>query len=138
MNKLSPANTSYLLEVGMEDLHQQSNTWLSEIEFWRLELSFYQKLLDKVTVRIPAGEDKKAIDHFQNLLLYYQGELLDRYEHDTRAHEKLLGSMVEEKAPFNEQLYREDHKRHESQLQTFATGFKQYRKELYAFAEKYI
>jgi hypothetical protein len=137
MNQISPATTSCLLEVSMEDLHQESKTWLSEIEFWRIELSFYQQLLEKVA-RHTLGEDKKAIDHFQSLIFYFKGELLDQYEHDIREHERYLDAMVEEKAPFDEAFYREKHKKYESQINSFGIDFKQYRKELYAFAGKHL
>ena len=138
MNNLSPATSNYLLEVSLEDLHKESRTWVSEVEFWRIELSFYQKLLEKVAVYLTSVEDKKKIDHFQNLITYYQGELLDQYEHDIREHEKLLYEMIQEKAPMNEQIYREVHKKYENQIKSFDLDFKHYRKELYAFAEKYI
>ena len=138
MNNLSPATTNYLLEVSLEDLHKESRTWLSEIDFWKIELSFYQKLLQKVSLKLNTTEEKQKIDHFQNLIIYYQGELLDQYKHDIREHEKYLDNMIREKAPFNEQLYREPHKNFEDKIKAFDLQFKQFRKDLYAFAEKYI
>jgi hypothetical protein len=138
MKNLSPATSNYLLEVSLEDLHQESRTWLSEIEFWKIELSFYQKLLEKVAVKLTNVEEKKKTDHFQNLIIYFQGELLDQYEHDIREHEKYLNNMVQEKIPLNEQLYREVHKNFEHQIKSFGFDLKQFKKDLFAFAEKYI
>lgn len=138
MNNLSPATSNYLLEVSLEDLHQESRSWLSEIELWRFELAFYQRLLDKVSGKITEVEDKKTSDHFQHLNRYFRGELLDQYEHDIREHEKYLDRMIREKMPFNEQLYREVHKKYQGQVLGFDRDFKQYRKDLYGFAEKYI
>ena len=138
MTQLIPTSDHYLLEVSVEDLHRESRTWLSEIDFWRLELAFYQQMLEKITVKLPGAEEKIRLDHFQHLLPYFQDELLDQYEHDIREHETLLRNMVQEKAPFDEQLYREKHKKYEAQVDAFGADFKSYRKDLYAFAEKYI
>ncbi|MGV3638884.1 MAG: hypothetical protein ACO1NZ_00115 [Adhaeribacter sp.] len=138
MTQLIPTSNHYLLEVSVDDLHRQSRTWLSEIEFWRLELAFYQQLLEKINRNLPGAEEKKRQDHFQHLLPYFQDELLDQYEHDIREHETLLRNMIQEKAPFDEQLYREKHKKYEAQLEAFGVDFKGYRKDLYAFAQKYI
>jgi len=138
MNLLSPATTNYLLEVSMENLHQESNAWLTEIEFWKAELAFYQKLLEKISVKLTSVEDKKKIDHFQNLIIYFGGELLDQYEHDIREHEKYLGQMVQDKVPVNEQLYREIHKKYQAQITAFDLDFKAYRQELFSYAEKFI
>jgi hypothetical protein len=139
MNPLiSPATNHYLLEVSLEDLHQESKAWLSEINLWRIELAFYQKLLEKVSVKLTSVEEKQKIDHFQHLIIYYRGEVLDQFEKDIRKHEKQLQNMIQQKAPFNEQLYREVHKKHEDQISAFDKNFKQYRQDLYAFAENYL
>lgn len=138
MTQYIPTSDHYLLEVSLDDLHRESRAWLSEIEFWRLELAFYQQMLQKVTVKLPGAEERKRLDHFQHQLPYFQDELLDQYEHDIREHETLLRNMIQEKAPFDEQLYRERHKKYQAQLEAFSVEFKGYRKDLYAFAEKYI
>ncbi|WP_161889288.1 hypothetical protein [Pontibacter russatus] len=138
MKSLSPANTNYLLEVSLANLHRESRSWLFEINFWRIELAFYQRLLERVAGRITSVEDKKGVDHFQNLILYFKGELLDQFEHDIREHERYLESLLQNRAPFNEQLYRGVHKKYEDQIQAFNYDFKQYRKDLYKFTERYL
>jgi hypothetical protein len=70
MNRLSAPNNNFLLEVSMEDLHKDIARWLSEIEFWRVELHFFQKVLEKIAVKKPSVEDKMKIDHFQNIIIY--------------------------------------------------------------------
>ncbi|GAA4435851.1 hypothetical protein GCM10023188_28260 [Pontibacter saemangeumensis] len=138
MKSLSPVNTNYLLEVSLADLHRESRSWLSDINFWSVEMDFYQRLLERVAGRITSVEGKKGIDHFQNLILYFKGELLDQFEHDIREHERYLERLLQNKSPFNEQLYREVHKKYEYQIKAFNYDFKQYRKDLYKFTERYL
>ncbi|MGV3503270.1 MAG: hypothetical protein ACO1O1_06145 [Adhaeribacter sp.] len=138
MTQFIPTSDHYLLEVSLDDLHRESRTWLSEIEFWRLELAFYGQMLEKVSGKLPGAEEKNRLDHFRQQLPNFQEEILDPYEHDIREHETLLRNMIQEKAPFDEQLYRGRHKKYQAQLEAFQIDFKAYRKDLYAFAEKFL
>jgi len=100
----------HLLQSGLEDLHQESKTWLSEIEFWNIELAFFQKLLDKYASHFHNIEDKKKIDQFQNFMTYYSGELLHEIKKEVRQHEKFLASQLSSNDNrINEQSYRVDH-----------------------------
>ena len=67
MENLNGTESEYLLQSSVEDLHQVSTYWLSEIEFYKTELNFFQDLLDKHCPKINSPEDKKQLDHFQNL-----------------------------------------------------------------------
>ncbi len=101
---------SHLLQTGLEDLHQESKNWLSEIEFWKVELIFFQKLLDKYASHFQNIEDKKKIDQFQNFMTYYSGELLHETRKELSRHEKFLASQLGSKNHrINEQTYRADH-----------------------------
>ena len=132
------ASTSVSLEADLEDLHRESNYWLSQVEFWRIELAFYQKLLEKITVRTSDIEDKKRISHFQNLITYFNGELLDQFAHDIRQHEKYPKKLLLEEVPVDEQEYKLAHKKYEEEIRAFEEDFKQYRRDLYAFAGNFI
>ncbi|AKQ44766.1 hypothetical protein TH63_02625 [Rufibacter radiotolerans] len=131
------ASPKHLLEIGISDLHQESQTWLQEIEFWGFELNFYQKLLEKVTQKATA-DDKRHVDHFQQLIIYYQGELLPQFKKEVRKHEAYLQKLTQEKAPFDDQLYREVHLKHKQQIAAFSKDFSQYKGDLFRFAERYI
>ena len=80
MEQLTSAGSDYLLEIGLESLHKDSKVWKSRIEMWKRELVFFQRLLDSYSNKFENPEDKKAEDHFQNLIIYYNGELLDEYK----------------------------------------------------------
>ena len=136
MNHLGPATTNYLLEISLEDLHQESRTWLSEIEFWRTELLFFQKIMKKRAMKLVAVEERNGIFSDPNYLI--QKRILDQFEQDIREHEKNLKNMIQEKVPFNEQFYRDVHKNFLAQFKAFDLDFKQYRMDLYSWAEKFF
>jgi hypothetical protein len=110
MKNEKPHVEDLLLQSGLEDLHQESTSWLSEIEFWEIELIFFQKLLDKYASHFQNIEDKKKIDQFQNFMTYYSGELLHEIRKELSQHEKFLASQLgSNDHRINEQTYRVDH-----------------------------
>ncbi|QHL86025.1 hypothetical protein GU926_00620 [Nibribacter ruber] len=138
MDTLTSTSGHLLLSIGLQDLHQESVGWLQDIAFWKTEISFFQKLLEQVNIRVHDLEDKKRIDHFQSLLLYFKGELLDQYRHDLRDHERYLMHLIQNRAQIEEEHYREVHQGFQNQIRAFEADFKQFRLSLYHLAEKYM
>ena len=133
MENLNGADSDYLLQNSIEDLYQSSHYWLSDIEFWKTELLFFQDLLDKHAPRIESADDKKQLDHFQNLIIYYNGELLDEYYRKVRKHTKYLAKMIENGPSFDDYTYREMHKTYEDQIISINNRLKEYKIELFNF-----
>ncbi|HEU5292164.1 MAG TPA: hypothetical protein VFU05_16050 [Cyclobacteriaceae bacterium] len=77
-------------------MHQQSLVWLSVCTLWKRELSFFQKLLDKNSEGATTIELKKDMDHFQNLVTYYNGEVVDSLRKKVRDHESDLAAMLQD------------------------------------------
>jgi hypothetical protein len=136
MNHLSPASTSYLLEVSIEDLHWESRDWLSEIRTWQEEIVFYQKLLNKMLGRVKSEEAKAHWDHYQNTLQQMQTNTLLPFQSQLEEHEEYLYNLVVNKAVVNDQFYREVHKKYGNQVKAFASDFKQLKKKLFVFIEQ--
>jgi len=86
----------YILQPGLVTMHQESLNWLSTTEHWKRELSFFQKLLDTYTSNFTTVETKKQIDHYQHLITYYKGELVDQLKKKIREHEHKLARMLSE------------------------------------------
>jgi hypothetical protein len=135
MNNLIPANTHYLLEVSIEDLHWESRDWLSEIRSWQEEVAFYQKLLNKMVGRVKTEEAKKKWDHYQAMLNNFQTNILHASQRNLEDHEDYLFKLVVNKAQVDDQLYREVHKKYAGQVKDFATNFKLLKKDLFGFIE---
>jgi hypothetical protein len=125
----------YILQPSLADLHHQSLASLSAATLWKRELRFFQKLLDKYAPKFSSVEDKKKIDHFQNLIIYYSGELIDEINKKLRHHEANLGQMLQEKNQADT-TYVAEHQDLLEQVESFAKNFDEYRHDLYDFVEK--
>ena len=140
MEQITNAGSDYLLEIGIEELHKDSKVWMSRIELWKRELRFFQKLLDSHSTKFVAPEDKKAEGHFQNLIIYYNGELLDEYKQSVRRQEKRLATLVALDNPnqVDEAEYRNHHILLKEKVDSFDSEFRKYKHEFFTFIEKVI
>jgi hypothetical protein len=102
---------------------------------WKRELAFFQKLLDQYAAKFSTTEDKKKLDHFQNLIIYYRGELIDSLSTRLRLHEKKLAEMLESRDETKTEYFKE-HGGLMNELEALNTQFVQYKEELFEFIEK--
>ena len=137
MEKLKATTTEFLLREGLMDLHKTSKQWVSEVGLWKLELEFFQRLLDSNAHKVTTYKGKKTIGHLQNLITYYQGDLLDEFAKAVRKHEKYLNRIIigEES---NEESYRVKHDIIDDKITSFKDGFKGYKQELFQFISELI
>ncbi|MDN5201795.1 hypothetical protein QQ008_10490 [Fulvivirgaceae bacterium BMA10] len=138
MEQLELENIDFLKERNLEDLHYSSKQWLFNIDFWRQELNFFQNLLDTQAKHVTTVDQKKQIDHFQNLIIYYQGELLDEFHQKVRRHEKRLKNLLINNESPTDLSYRENHNLLFDQIISFDNQFKKYKLELYSFMSQVI
>jgi hypothetical protein len=135
MENLNGTESEYLLQSSLEDLHQVSQYWLSEIEFWKTELIFFQEMLDKHCPQINTPQQKKQLDHFQNLIIYYNGELLDEYNRKIRKHTKRLARLMASEPSFDDFSYREKHRTYGEQIGSIRKRLQEYKIELFEFIQ---
>ena len=131
---LSTTN-SYILQPSLVEMHRQSLEYLSATALWKRELRFFQKLLDQYAPKFSTVDDKKRVDHFQNLLTYYSGELVDELNRKIRQHENNLSRLLQEKNESDTQYFHE-HKGLMAQAESFSKSYDEFHHSLYDFIEK--
>ena len=108
MERLTPATSQFLLNAGIEDLHQQSNEWLSELAFWRDEVAFLYALIVKKTLTVLPIADKDKLDLIEAELVRITGGELDDLYDEVSMHAYYLSQMIESKKE-DQESYREKH-----------------------------
>ncbi len=114
----------------LDNLHTQCQEWLSEISFWQEEMKFFEELLEKNALKELKFNQKVVFEKLQNQIIYYRGELLDRFEHDVKAHQKALARETKKAASISEANY-ETHNTLSDQLAQFDKEFKNMKRELF-------
>jgi len=140
MDQLTNTDKEFLLEVDIEELLDQSRVWMSRILLWKTELGFFQKLLDSNSTKFNSADEKKSEDHFQNLIIYYNGEVLDQYKQSVRRHKKNLHALSTGLAtePVQEEATRRSHIELLDKVDSFDEEFRKHKHEFIEFMEKVI
>jgi hypothetical protein len=125
----------YILQPSLIEMHRKSLEYLSATVLWKRELRFFQKLLDKYAPKFSVPDDKKKADHFQSLITYYSGELVDQFSNKLRQHENGLARMLQEKNESDTQYFSE-HQELMAQVESFSKSYDQFHHDLYDFIEK--
>ena len=136
MDEFSTSSSEYLLEIGIEELHKESTVWVSRIDLWKRELDFFQKLLDKYSVKFDTSDFKKQEDHFQNLIIYYNGELLESFKQSVRRQEKNLGSLLQATEYVDEATFRIQHIELKEKIDSFDTEFRKTKHDFFELIER--
>jgi hypothetical protein len=125
----------YILQPSLMDRHRKSLEWLSTTVLWKRELWFFQKLLTDYSQRFTSETDKKKISHFQSLVTYYGGEVVDVLRKKIREHETNLAHMLQSEDEADTQYFKE-HNAVMDELETFNTAFITLKHDLYEFIER--
>ncbi len=135
MISVTSATDKYILQPSLLSKHRKSLEWLSSAALWKRELSFFQKLLDQYSSKLTSLDDKKKIDHFQSLITYYNGELIDGFTSRLRQHEKNLADMLKRKDE-SKTGYFKQHEVLMTELDSLSRQFTEYKEEFFDFIEK--
>lgn len=135
MISVTSITDKYILQPSLLAKHKATLEWLSATILWKKELTFFQKLLDRYASKLTGEDTKKRVDHFQSIITYYKGELVDSLSTKLRLHEKKLADMLETRDETKTEYFTEhDGLIHE--LQSANTQLAQYKEELFSFLEK--
>lgn len=135
MISVTSITDKYILQPTLVAKHRKTLEWLSAAVLWKRELTFFQKLLDQYAPSFSTTDEKKQIDHFQNIIIYYKGELIDSLTTKLRLHEKKLAEMLQSHDETKVEYFKE-HKDLMNELESLNGQFVEYKASLYAFIEK--
>ena len=130
MELLTSTKSDYLLNGSIETLHQQSNEWINEIQFWRDELAFFYALTVKKTLKGVPEKMKAIAEESEKEMIKLTGGELDNLLEKVLRHENSLSLVLDNKYE-DEQSYREKHKHLAAKISEFEQRFKLLKKEVF-------
>jgi hypothetical protein len=87
--------------------HRRTLNWLSSTLLWQREFNFFQKLLDQNAAKLDIRRRQEKIDHFQNLILYYNSELILAFEKNSAITKIACGYVKDKKMKQRPQYFKE-------------------------------
>ncbi|NJN28875.1 MAG: hypothetical protein HC819_24355 [Cyclobacteriaceae bacterium] len=124
----------YLLQPSLMEMHHSSLEWLSTTVLWKQEVAFFQKLLDQHSPRATSLDDKKKVSHFQNMITYYGGELIDTLRKKIKIHEHKLADRLKELKTTDSEYYQE-HGELMEELGAFMKTFNSFKSDFFTFID---
>jgi phosphoenolpyruvate carboxylase len=134
MISVTAVTDNYILQAPLLHKHKDTLEWLSAAVLWKRELAFFQKLLDKYAPQVKKDEDKKKLEHFQNVNIYYRYELIDTLTSRLRQHEKNLAEMLESRDE-TKIGYIKEHEGLMNELEAMNKQFVKNKEDLFSFVE---
>jgi hypothetical protein len=123
MNILTSPKKNYLLEAGLDVLHQESTEWLNEIDFWRDEAYFFYTLItNKAWSAVPSASGP-LLQKIESELSAITLNDLNRLSEEVSEHEALLGSLIATKFA-DPSAYRDTHRELGEKFSAFAARFR--------------
>lgn len=135
MESITSPTGKFTLPPSLIGMHRESVDWLSATDLWKRELEFFQKLLDQHAPKDNSVGYKKEVDHFQNLITYYDGELVDMLHKKLRKHESRLAKLVQEKTEADVDYYNE-HSNIMDEASSFQKVFTEFKHGFFGFIEQ--
>jgi predicted nucleic acid-binding Zn-ribbon protein len=107
MISVTGATNYYSLQPALLEKHSRTLSWLSATMHWKSELAFYQKTLNDLRPSMTSGEFKAEIEDLENQVLYFLLEGIEEMRKKLRNHESRLARMLEARAEWDTQYYKE-------------------------------
>lgn len=138
METLEKNKAKILLQRSIEELHRDEVEWISDIEFWDMELNFFQKLLNKSAVFSSDLNDEKILEALAGKLIQFKEESIDTLLHEIYDQQEYFGHLLENKVGYNEASYREQNHLHGMHMDYLRKKFLAFKRELFAFYESFM
>ena len=135
MISITSTTKNYILQPGLIKNHKKTLSWLSSSMMWKSEINFFQKALEEKAIFITKEADKKKVDHFQNLFIYYNGEVIDELRSKLRKHEDALTSVLKSKNETDTKYFKE-HDSLMDELESFSKSYAELKNDFIKFIKK--
>lgn len=118
------------------ELHNKSLEWISQAEFWKTELSFFNHLLRKKELVTVSEYSDRVVGNLQKgwfSLETYLAEVTVA----VKDYENYLSDLDKSKLEDADESWEDEHRKCKSLIKYFSFEFRSYKKVLFEFAERH-
>ena len=125
---------SFLLEAGLNILHQESHEWVETIAFWRDEMSFLKKLMHKIG---PLEKKQLELHAILDGLTNIHHNLFDQLQEDVLEHEKFLARLEQNERGISDSDYRAKHAQIKQRFESIKNDLVMLKRLVFSFAKNW-
>ncbi|HEY9184262.1 MAG TPA: hypothetical protein VIM94_02945 [Salegentibacter sp.] len=123
----------FMIQADWDQLYLLTKHWESDLKFFRDDLQFLNKLLDKYFIWIDNDESINEVSKLRSELQNIRSrceDLLDK----TRKHREQLGVMIEKDSE-DSRIFRLEHEHLENEVTDFVKSFRKNRMDIFKITE---
>lgn len=129
------SKTQYLLNAPVEVLHETSQEWLQEMEFYKDEVAFFYHLLRQKSKQDAKVLKTKEAHDIERHIIHVSVDTVNEMEKDIRLHEKFLTHILKNPET-DQQFYRDQHQELSNKINAFRKEFHQLKKEVFQLSKE--
>ncbi len=118
------------------ELHEEIKEWVSQLEFYKGEIKFFQKQLEEIVSKYTNQDVLAEVEHFQNQFIR-QIEVTDELRHDIKAEENNLAKVAQAN-PASEHVHMDDHVELRDRFEEYLKIINEIKVEFHKFIEKWM
>ncbi len=121
-------------KASLEELHQATLSWKSSVAFWRIEMRFFQNLIDKYFMDMVSeknlGKTTEVVDRMSTI----RDRGLRELDASVEEHEAHLAKLLDHE--LEESVYRNEHYALAEGIAKFQKSFKELKQEVFHLVEE--
>lgn len=133
MEMLTSPKSEYLLQASLEVLHEQSLEYLKELDFMKVEITFFNKLLNKNAGKRFPSEQAAALG---KRMVKFTSQSLPDLRKKIVDHERWLSDIIKTDTLGRQESYREIHRDITNEMSMCRDAFVRLKKKVFSFAKK--
>ena len=123
----------FMIQANWDQLYLLTKHWESDLKFFRDDLKFLNKLIDKYFIWIDNEESIEEVSKLRNELQKIRSQSEDLLK-KTQKHREQLGVMIEKDSD-DSRIFRLEHEHLENEVTEFVKAFRQNRKDIFRITE---
>ncbi len=127
----------FIKEANWEELYVLTRYWKKDLEFYKEDLQFLYRLIDKYLIWITREENTTAVNQMVRDLQKVKSHCFDLLE-KVKVHLNQLGSLVEDPQKGNTRIFRMEHEHLEDEIADFVKAFRKNRTRVFSVTEHIV
>lgn len=128
---------AYIREANWEELYVLTEHWKKDLEFYKEDLLFLHRLIDKYFIWIVKEENSEAVRKILHNLQKMKDRCRDLME-KVSSHLHQVGSFVSKPEAEEDRLFRIEHEHLEDEIAEFVKAFRKNRREVFEITEHVV
>lgn len=128
---------NYIEKANWSQLYVLTEHWISDLEFYMIDLEFLQHIIDKYFIWMANKKDIDSVREIESILVDNTincGQLKKK----TAKHLRHLSDLIDDPFKYDSHTFRDEHEQLENDIATFVKLFRKSRKDVFRITKQVL